>query len=78
MKLALRQDGSHVRTLHTARDCLRRVAGPSVSPTPPEAEQLNGVHVRSYCPFGPVSACSAVAAAAELGIIELSSAERKC
>lgn len=54
VKLALLQDDAYVRSLHTARDCLRRVAGPNVSPTPPEVEQLDGVHVRSCGLLEPV------------------------
>lgn len=49
VRLALRQDEMHVRTLQTTRDCLRRVVGSAGSPTPPAAEQLNGVHVRPHC-----------------------------
>eukprot|EP00892_Ulva_mutabilis_P012688 jgi/Ulvmu1/9792/UM056_0032.1 len=42
-QLAMRQDDAHVRMMHTARDCLRRVTGSSVSHTPPAVSQLDGV-----------------------------------
>lgn len=54
MQLALRQDDAHVRTVHTARDCLRRVAGAAVSQAPPASGHLEGVHVRRFSPVSCV------------------------